>query len=102
MSITLSADNALWLKAQATATAKGNVSAVVDRLVHEARLGGNADLAVRRSVVGTIDIPVDDGLDEADVYVRALFDRSLSRPMLVKERPDPPAAKKPRRKRGTR
>jgi len=44
-----------------------------------------------------VDLPHGD-LDRADGYVRSLFDRSLSRPMLVKERP--PAATRAGRGRG--
>jgi hypothetical protein len=98
ISITLSSDNALWLKAQATASAKGTVSAVLDQLVTDARLHGRSEPASTRSVVGTIDIPAaDQGLDQADAYLRTMFDRSLQRPMLVKERPDRPASKRRRR-----
>lgn len=88
VSITLGEDNLLWLKAQATATARGNVSEVVDRLVQEARLGGRTDDRAIRSVVGTIDLPADDeDLRGADAYVRGFFDRSLARPLQVRERP---------------
>src|SRR4030095_2563930 len=48
---------------------------------------GRTDGAAVRSVVGTIDLPDDDALGDADAYVRAAFDRSLSRPMLVRETP---------------
>ncbi|PYR94348.1 MAG: hypothetical protein DMF84_05925 [Acidobacteria bacterium] len=95
ISITIEADNLLWLKAQAAATSKGSVSDVVDRLVRDARLEGRTGAI--RSVVGTVDLPHGD-LDRADGYVRSLFDRSLSRPMLVKERP--PAATRAGRGRG--
>jgi hypothetical protein len=95
VSITLDADNLLWLKAQAEAAPKGSVSDVVDRLVREARLEGRTDAI--RSVVGTVDLPHGD-LDQADAYVRSLFDRSLGRPMLVRERP--PEVPRPARARG--
>jgi hypothetical protein len=87
LSITIGEDNLLWLKAQAAAGARGSVSEVVDRLVQEARMGGRTDAAAIRSVAGSIDLPDDDDLIEADAYVRNLFDRSLSRPMLFRERP---------------
>jgi hypothetical protein len=87
ISITIARDNLLWLKGQAAARTGGNVSEVVNRLIEEARSGGHADPASVRSVVGTIDLPDDDSLAEADAYVKALFDRSLSRPMLMRERP---------------
>ena len=95
MSVTIREDNLLWLKGQAAATTGGNVSEVVDRLVQEARTGGRVADAAIRSVVGSIDLPADDDLAKADAYVRSTFERSLSRPMLVKERP--PARKRTRR-----
>lgn len=65
----------------------GNVSAVVDELITEARRSGARHPASIRSVVGTIDLPEDDpDLHGADAYVRALFDRSSRRPVLVKEK----------------
>jgi hypothetical protein len=97
VSITLDADNLLWLKARAEATAKGSLSDVVDRLVREARLEGRTDAI--RSVVGTVDLPHGD-LDQADGYVRSLFDRSISRPRLVEE--TPPQAARTARARGSK
>ncbi|MGH9408034.1 MAG: hypothetical protein ACRD1V_01115 [Vicinamibacterales bacterium] len=94
VSVTLDEDNILWLKGQAAAATRGNVSEVVDRLIARARSGGSADVAIR-SVVGTIDLPSDAALAEADAYVKTLFDRSLGRPVLVRERP--PASKRGRR-----
>jgi hypothetical protein len=90
ISITLTSDNLLWLRGQAARTAKGNVSEVVDRLIGEARSAGRTHPAAIRSVVGTIDLPDDDSLEQADGYVRAMFERSLSRPLLVRERPPKP------------
>jgi hypothetical protein len=87
ISITVGRDNLLWLKGQAAARTDGNVSELVNRLISEARAAGRIDTATLRSVAGTIDLPDDDSLAEADGYVRALFDRSLARPMLVRERP---------------
>lgn len=87
ISVTLGRDNLLWLKGQAAARTDGNVSELVNRLIAEARTSGNANPAALRSVAGTIDLPDDDSLAEADGYVRAMFDRSLSRTMLVRERP---------------
>lgn len=84
ISVTIEPDNLLWLKAQAAATAKGSVSDVLDRLVRDARLEGRTDAI--RSVVGTIDLP-DGDVDRAEAYVRSMFDRSISRPILVRERP---------------
>jgi hypothetical protein len=86
VSVTLHADNLLWLRAQATASAKGSLSEVLDALVTEARAAGRQDAKSIRSVVGTIDLPEDDpDLEGADAYIRAQFDRSVKRPVLVKE-----------------
>ena len=96
ISVTIDEDNLLWLKGQAGASASGSVSEVIDRLVREARMSGRTDASTVRSVVGTIDLPPDDeDLAGADGYVRAMFERSLARPMAVKERP--PARKAKRR-----
>lgn len=87
VSVTLQEDNLLWLRGQAAASASGSLSEVLDRLVHDARTSGRTDAAAIRSVVGTIDLPPGDpDLSAADSYVRALFDASLRRPMLVKEK----------------
>ena len=96
ISVTLEEDNLLWLKGQAGAGASGSVSEVIDRLVREARTGGRTDALAIRSVVGTIDLPPDDpDLEGAKAYVRDLFERSITRPMQVRERP--PARKAKRR-----
>ena len=88
ISVTIDEDNLLWLRGQAGASASGSVSEVVDRLIGEARAGGRTDAAAVRSVVGSIDLPRDDeDLAGADGYVRAVFDRSLARPIAVRERP---------------
>jgi hypothetical protein len=87
ISVTLQRDNLLWLKGQAAARTRGNVSEMLDRLVVQARAGGRPDDAAVRSVAGTIDLPDDDSLAEADGYVRSLFERSLARPMPARERP---------------
>lgn len=88
ISVTIDEDNLLWLRGQAGASASGSVSEVVDRLIGEARAGGRTDAAAVRSVVGSIDLPRDDeDLAGADGYVRAVFDRSLARPIAVRGRP---------------
>ena len=97
VSVTIEEDNLLWLKAQASATSRGSVSDVLNRLVRDARLEGRTDAV--RSVVGTVDL-AEGNLDRADAYVRSLFDRSLSRPMLVKE--TPPRPSRPMRARGAK
>jgi hypothetical protein len=84
----LGVDNLLWLRAQAAATSRGNVSAVLDRIVAEARLSGRTEPAAIRSVAGTIDLPEDDpDLEKADAYLRSLFTASARQPILVRERP---------------
>jgi len=91
ISITIRDDNLRWLKAQAAATG-GNVSDVLDRLIDRARMRGLRDAT--RSIVGTIDLGSDEAVSEADSYVRAMFDRSLRRPVVAKE----PRARKRRRR----
>ena len=88
VSITLEADNLLWLRAQADATPNRSLSGVLDRLVTEARKGGRGEPSAVRSVVGTIDLPDDDpALDGADAAVRAIFAESARQALLVRERP---------------
>ena len=88
ISITLSADNLLWLRGQAARSARGSVSELLDRLVAEARQGGRTDPSAVRSVVGTIDIPDEDAdLRGADAYIRTTFSASLREPMVVREWP---------------
>jgi hypothetical protein len=98
VSVTLQADNVLWLRAQAAASSRGSLSEVLDALVTEARAAGRHDEKTMRSVVGTIDLPEDDpALESADAFIRAQFDRSVKRPMLVKEsRPRSVASRKRR------
>jgi hypothetical protein len=98
ISVTLEADNVLWLRAQAAATSRGSVSDVLDRIVTDARQAGRGDPSAIRSVVGTIDLPDDDpDLAEADAYVKALFAASARRPMMVKERSASKTTRKGRR-----
>ncbi len=97
MSVTLDGDNVLWLRAQAGASDKGTVSDVLDRLVTRARAEGQPRTRAIRSIAGTIDLPDDDGLDAADGYVRGLFDRSLARPVLARERSPKPRGTRARR-----
>jgi hypothetical protein len=91
ISITLTHDNLLWLKGRATARTGGNVSEMLDGLIRDARAAGRMDPASVKSVAGTIDLPDDESLEKADSYVRAMFDRSLSRPTLVRETPRRPS-----------
>jgi hypothetical protein len=98
VSVTLKADNVLWLRAQAAVTARGSLSEVLDKLVSDARHSGQSEPGAIRSVAGTIDLPDDDPeLERADAFVRAQFQTSLSRPMLVKESGGPLPPKRKRR-----
>jgi hypothetical protein len=84
ISVTLEADNLTWLKGRAGAAGLRSVSELLDQLVTAARASGHAGLS--RSVVGTIDLDASDpGLERADEAVRAMFDASLGRPLMVKE-----------------
>jgi hypothetical protein len=86
LSITLEADNVTWLKGRAGAAGVRSVSELLDQLVTAARESGGAGHTT--SVVGTIDIdPRDPLLEHADEAVGALFDASLSRPLMIKETP---------------
>ena len=95
VSVTLGEDNLLWLRGQAAASANGSLSEILDRLVNDARMSGRTDAKAIRSVAGTIDFrPTTPDLLGADSYVRALFDRSLQRPMLVREKAPAPRGRK--------
>jgi hypothetical protein len=84
VSLTLDEANLLWLKGQGFG--RGNLSAAVDDLITEARLGRLGKPAAARSVVGSVDIAVDDPkLERADAAIRELFALSLSRPGRVQE-----------------
>jgi hypothetical protein len=99
ISVTLNIDNLTWLKGRAGAAGLRSVSELLDQLVSAAREGGRGGPS--RSVVGTIDIDASDPLLEgADAAVRATFETSLRRPLMVKEASPRYAAaprKKPRR-----
>lgn len=80
VSLTLEESNLLWLRARGHG--RGNLSAAVDALIAEARAGRLGPPAPVRSVVGTIDLALDDPqLEEADSIVRELFAASLARPL---------------------
>jgi hypothetical protein len=84
ISVTLEADNVLWLKGRTGAAGARSVSELLDRLVTAARQSG--EVGPPRSVVGTIDIdPRDPMLEHADEAVRYVFESSLGQPLLVKE-----------------
>jgi hypothetical protein len=85
VSVTMDEANLLWLRGQAAIEGRRSLSHVLDQLVTEARQSRTGRHSVR-SVVGTIDIDErDPGLRTADAYVRAQFDASARRPLLVKE-----------------
>lgn len=85
VSVTLDEDNLLWLRGQTRARGHRSLSELLDRLVTEARATGDA--AASRSVVGTIDIDASDpDLTSADAMIRSVFDATVSRPSLVRER----------------
>jgi hypothetical protein len=84
ISVTLDADNLTWLKGRAGATGTRSVSELLDQIVLAARQSGHVGPVT--SVVGTIDIDSQDPLlARADDVVRAMFDKSLGRPLVVKE-----------------
>lgn len=83
ISVTLERDNVTWLKARAGAE-RESVSELLDQIVTAARQG--ARTGPSRSVVGTIDVDSSDPLlTHADAAVRAAFDASLQRPLVVRE-----------------
>ena len=85
ISVTLDADNLLWLKGQTASGKRRSLSDTLDALVTAARAGAHGD-TTSRSVVATIDIAADDpGLDQADAYVRSAVDDSLARGLVVHE-----------------
>jgi len=82
ISLTLDEANLLWLKGRGYG--RGNLSAAIDELITEARIGRLGARMAARSVVGTIDLAAADPLlDRADAAVRDLFAASLSREGLL-------------------
>ena len=74
VSVTLAAENLLWLRGQAGAFGGRSVSHILDRLVSDARAAGRVHESTIRSVVGTIRIAdMDPDLSRADEAIRALF-----------------------------
>jgi hypothetical protein len=99
ISVTLDSENLTWLKGRAGASGFRSVSELLDQIVSAARASGDAGTS--RSVVGTIEIDRrDPSLEHADSAIRALFDASLRRPMMVKETPASYRASKRTRRRG--
>ena len=100
ISVTLEAGNLTWLKGRVGATGLRSVSELLDQLVTHARTSGVA--SAMRSVVGTIDVdPTDPLMEKADDVVRALFEASLGRPMVLKKR-SPASSERPGRRRKRR
>ena len=85
ISVTLDSDNLTWLRARAGTLGVRSVSELLDQIVTAAREGGAAT-GQARSVRGTIEIDAaDPALEQADTAVRALFETSLRRPLIVRE-----------------
>ena len=98
LSVTLRADNLLWLKGRTKATGSRSVSETLDTLVNAARAGGPGHPVTGRSVVDTIDIAGDDpNLEKADSYIQDLFAASHAQPILVRERPPAYSVRKSRK-----
>lgn len=83
VSVTLDADNLLWLRARAAQLRRRSLSSALDEVVTAARTGGLGAGPIR-SVVGTISFS-DEDLQAADAYVKALFEESANRPLEVHE-----------------
>lgn len=84
ISVTLEVDNLTWLKGRAGAAGLRSVSELLDQLVGAARESGH--IGPSRSVVGTIDVDAGDPwLEGADDTLRDIFDKSVGRPLMVRE-----------------
>jgi hypothetical protein len=81
VSVTLDVANLLWLRARAAGRKRRSLSEALDEIVTAARTG-SVKVQPVRSIVGTIEF-TDEDLEAADVYVRELFETSLSRPLTV-------------------
>jgi hypothetical protein len=74
VSVTLEAENLLWLRGQTRTMRARSLSEVLDRLVSAARRGSHVHAGSVRSVVGTVHIAADDpDLATGDAAVRKLF-----------------------------
>jgi hypothetical protein len=79
ISVTLSPENLLWLRAQASRGHR-SVSETLDRLLDDVRSGGRFRSLVPRSAVGLVRIsPEDPELRHADESIRELFARSMDK-----------------------
>src|SRR2546425_5268469 len=98
ISVTLDADNIVWLKARTGAAGARSVSELLDQLITNVRQSRHAGPS--RSVVGTVDIdPSDPLLTQADEVMRAMFNKSIGRPSAVKEVAPTYRARRPIKKR---
>jgi len=80
ISVTLSPDNLLWLRARALAAGRKSVSETLDQIVRDVRSGPGKAGGPVRSVVGMVRIAESDpDLRKADAAIRALFATSLAR-----------------------
>lgn len=78
ISVTLEAENLLWLRAQALSQRSRSLSQMLDDLIREARTINQSRESAGRSVVGTVRITdADPNLDTADAAVRAFFSAAL-------------------------
>jgi hypothetical protein len=99
VSVTLDTDNLVWLRGRAASQKRRSLSEALDDLVTSARHGASG-ASDSRSVVGTIDIALDDpGLERADAYVRAEIAASLGRSLTVREAPSTYGARPAKRPR---
>ena len=86
VSVTLKADNLLWLRAQAAANREQQSQRGARPPGHRRPRIRSDGRGGRFDQWGTIDLPDDDPmLERADAFVRAQFDKSLRRPMAAKE-----------------
>ena len=85
ISVTLDTENLTWLRGRIGGGKGKSVSDLLNQLVTAARRTGS--VGAPRSVVGTVEIDAGDPqLEEADAALRVLFERSVSRPTVVRER----------------
>ena len=72
ISVTLNADNLMWLRSRVRTSKLRSLSELLDQLVEAARKGGKEEAAC--SVIGRVEIdPSDPMLDSADEAIRSLF-----------------------------
>lgn len=100
LSITLEADNLIWLRGRAASRKRRSLSETIDEILTSVRTGAQGVVS-SRSVVGTVDLAADDpGLDRADSYIRGEIEASLARPSAVRESRGLYAASASKRARG--